>query len=58
MEPPARKPTRLGYYDYSTPGAYFLTLCTENRRCILGRIVGGGALDAPVRGIDKCGENC
>ena len=47
MDLPKRKPTRLSYYDYSTPGAYFLTLCTQDRRCILSSIVGGGALDAP-----------
>ena len=26
-----RKPTRLPYYDYSMPGAYFITACTKNR---------------------------
>ena len=35
-----RKTTRLPGYDYNKPGAYFLTLCTENRKCILSRIVG------------------
>ena len=28
---PKRKPTRLKGYDYSVPGAYFVTLCTHNR---------------------------
>ena len=46
-ETPKRKTTRLQGYDYSTPGAYFLTLCTENRQCILSRIVGTGVLDGP-----------
>lgn len=31
MEFPKRKPTRLKDYDYSTPGAYFVTVCTKNR---------------------------
>ena len=31
MELPKRKPTRLKGYDYSTPGAYFVTICTQNR---------------------------
>lgn len=31
MDLPKRKPTRLKGYDYSTPGAYFVTLCTQNR---------------------------
>ena len=44
---PNRKNTRLQDYDYSTPGAYFLTLCRENKRCLLSRIVGTGVLDGP-----------
>ena len=43
----SRKTTRLTGYDYNTPGAYFLTICTENRRCSLSRIVGTGVLDGP-----------
>ncbi|MBR5252857.1 MAG: transposase, partial [Clostridia bacterium] len=27
-----RKSTRLKEYDYSSPGAYFVTICTENRK--------------------------
>ena len=42
-----RKTTRLPGYDYNTPGAYFLTICTENRVCSLSRIVGTGLLDGP-----------
>ncbi|MBQ8748673.1 MAG: transposase [Oscillospiraceae bacterium] len=42
-----RKTVRLQEYDYNTAGVYFLTLCTEKRRCILSRIVGTGVLDGP-----------
>ena len=42
-----RKTVRLQEYNYNTAGAYFLTLCTENRQCILSRIVGTGVLDGP-----------
>jgi REP element-mobilizing transposase RayT len=42
-----RRSTRLKEYDYNTPGAYFLTICVENRKCILSRIVGTGILDSP-----------
>lgn len=44
-----RKPNRLAGYSYSQDGAYFLTICTKGRQCILSHIhpVGGGALDAP-----------
>ena len=43
----SRKNTRLPGYDYNTPGVYFLTICTENRLCLLSRIVGTGVLDGP-----------
>lgn len=28
---PMRRPTRLSTYDYSSPGAYYVTICTEGR---------------------------
>ena len=31
---PKRKPIRIADYDYSTPGAYFITACTVNREKI------------------------
>ena len=31
---PKRKPIRIDNYDYSTPGAYFITVCTANREKI------------------------
>ena len=40
MERKERKATRLPEYDYNTAGAYFVTICTKNRRCILSKIVG------------------
>jgi len=33
-----RKPTRLKDFDYSTPGYYFVTICTENRELLFGAI--------------------
>ena len=47
MELPKRKPIRLPDYDYSTPGAYFITICTEGRRCILSEITVGAAISRP-----------
>lgn len=38
-ELPKRKHPRLDYYDYSSQGAYFITICTQNRRCILSKIL-------------------
>ena len=46
-ELPRRKSTRLRDFDYNTTGAYFITICTENRRKILSQIVGGDVPDAP-----------
>ena len=37
---PKRKRLRLKNFDYSTPGAYFVTVCTHNRKCMLSRVVG------------------
>ncbi|MBU1625772.1 hypothetical protein KKB18_00205 [bacterium] len=36
-----RHSIRLENYDYSLNGAYFVTLCTYNRECILGDIIDG-----------------
>ena len=48
METNTRKPNRLENYDYSQNGAYFITVCTQNRRNILSKIiVGTGVLDCP-----------
>ena len=32
---------RLRGYDYATPGAYFITVCTQNRVPLFGRIING-----------------
>ena len=46
---PKRKHPRLKEYDYSTPGAYFITICTHNRKCLLSNIVGRGLAPAEIR---------
>ena len=55
MEYPRRKKNRLGYYDYNQNGAYFITICTDDRKCLLSRIVGGGVLDAPATHLRSYG---
>lgn len=47
MELPKRKPTRLKDYDYSTPGAYFVTLCIKDRKSILSDITVGANIVRP-----------
>ena len=34
-----RHSIRLKGYDYSQPGAYFITICIQNKQCLLGNIV-------------------
>ena len=46
-ELPKRKRLRLKNFDYSTTGAYFITICTENRRKLLSQIVGADVLGGP-----------
>lgn len=36
-----RRSTRLKEYDYSQSGAYFVTICTQDRECLLGQIKQG-----------------
>ena len=71
-EKPQRKSTRLQHFDYGTTGAYFITICTQDRQRILSEIiapnapaancsmdfksVGDGALDVPQIRLTKMGE--
>ncbi len=48
MELPKRKQIRLPDYDYSSPGAYFVTICTTNRRCLLSDVAVGALHEAPA----------
>lgn len=43
-----RKPTRLRNFDYSSPGAYFITICTQNREKLLSEITVNGSPVLPV----------
>jgi len=36
-----RRSIRLKGYDYSQPGAYFITICTQDRACLFGEVVDG-----------------
>ena len=40
MELPKRKPNRLKNFDYSMPNAYFITICTTQRKNLLWQSVG------------------
>jgi len=36
-----RRSVRLKGYDYTQPGAYFITICTHNRQCLFGKVEDG-----------------
>lgn len=44
MKLPKRKPTRLKGYDYSTSGAYFITICVKDKKELLSKIIVGQGL--------------
>ena len=46
-ELPKRKPTRLKNFDYSSAGAYFVTICIRDRMNILSEIAVGEGLAPP-----------
>ena len=57
MDLPKRKPTRLKGYDYSTPGAYFITICTKDRKELLSNIiVGDGVPYVPKNILTQYGK--
>ena len=53
-ELPKRKGLRLKNYDYSLPGAYFVTVCTANRKNYLWN----DELDLQIFRWESVGANC
>ena len=51
---PKRKDIRLKNYDYSSPGAYFVTICTENRKIYFRN----GPIDPQTFRWCSVGANC
>ncbi len=41
---------RLKNYDYAQTGAYFVTICSQNRECLFGNIIDGEMK------LNECGE--
>ena len=56
MELPHRKSNRLRDFDYNTPGYYFITICTKDKRKILSDVVGTGVLDGPLVQLSAYGQ--
>ena len=51
-----RHTTRLCGADYNRNQAVFLTMCTQDRKCILSRIVGTGVPDGPQIELTQYGQ--
>ena len=45
-----RRSIRLRGYDYAQAGAYFVTVCVQNRECLFGEVADGAVP------LDRCGE--
>ena len=56
MELPKRKPTRLKNYDYTSKGAYFITICTKDRMELLSKILVGQGLAPAEYKLTKYGK--
>lgn len=55
-ELPKRKPNRLKDYDYSKNGMYFITICTDNKKCLLSNVVGADTIRPNSTQLTKCGK--
>ena len=51
-----RKNIRLSDYDYSQAGGYYITICTQGRKCVLSRILEHGESERPTIECLRLGE--
>lgn len=56
MELPKRKPNRLPDFDYSTPGAYFVTICVKDRKNLFWSGVGASIARPPKPYLSPWGQ--
>jgi len=52
---PRRRSIRLPTFDYSTTGAYFITICTKDKKPLFGRMEG---IDVRLTTIGKIVDEC
>ena len=50
-----RHSIRLRGHDYSQPGAYFITLCVQDRECLFGEIING---EMKLNNVGKFAKMC
>lgn len=51
-----RKNIRLPQYDYSCPGFYFVTVCTDKKQKILSSVRRGDACHRPSTSLTNIGQ--
>mgnify|MGYP000029549622 FL=1 len=56
MNLPSRKSPRLKNYDYSTPGFYFITICSHQKQCLLGSISSTSSNDTVFMHLSLLGQ--
>ena len=50
-----RKSIRLQEYDYASTGAYFVTICTHDKKCLFGEVIDEKMIQSP---IGEIAESC
>ena len=43
-----RRSLRLHGYDYTQAGAYFVTICVQDRHCAFGKVIDGIMRQSPI----------
>ncbi len=43
-----RRSLRLHGYDYTQAGAYFVTICVQDRHCAFGKVIDGIMRPSPI----------
>lgn len=56
MDLPKRKPNRIPHFDYSSPGVYFITVCTANRAKMFWNGVGADIIRPESVPLSSIGE--
>jgi putative transposase len=50
-----RRSIRLRGHDYTRAGAYFVTICVQNRECLFGNVVDG---NVRLNGLGRIAAEC
>ena len=56
MDTVKRKDIRLSDYDYSQQGGYYITICTQDRKCVLSKVRQGTGMERSCVILTELGE--